>query len=375
VRILELGKFYPPHHGGIETLLRSWCEGFVRHGAGVECVVANDAARTVHETVNSVRVHRLASFGLAMSTSLCPSYPGSTGRYPADLWHAHFPNPLADLACMRGDRSVPLVLTWHSEVVRQAGWMLLYRPLLRRLLERATRIVVATPPQLEYSAWLGPYRGKCEVIPFGIDLARFALGAGQEGQVAELRQRAGGRPILLTIGRLVGYKGHRYLIEAARGLDAALWLVGTGPLRSALSAQAQAMGLGDRVRFWGALGDGQLPVLMHACDVFVLPSITPNEAFGLVQLEAMACAKPVVSCALRSGVPFVNRDGETGLVVQPADAGALRVALGRLLGDAVLRQRLGAAGRVRVHGEFADDMMVRRYWELIGRLVAGGPGS
>jgi rhamnosyl/mannosyltransferase len=370
VRILELGKFYPPHHGGIETLLRSWCEGFVQRGAEVDCVIANHGAQTAHEQVNGVRVHRLATLGALFSVSLCPAYLGSTRRHKADLWHVHFPNPLADLACLRGDSTTPLVLSYHSDVVRQSGLMAFYRPLLLRLLRRVTRIVVATPPQFEHSPWLGEFKDKCEIIPFGIETGRFELTPALEREVAELRKSAGGRPILLTIGRLVGYKGHCHLLVAARGLDAAVWIVGTGPLEADLKAQSGALGMGNRVRFWGAVEDARLPALVHACDVFVLPSVTPNEAFGVVQLEAMACGKPVVSCGLRSGVPFVNQHETTGLIVPPADAPALGAALQRLLNDAALRARLGEHGRKRVQQEFTEALMIDRYWRLFERLVA-----
>ena len=369
MRILELGKFYLPHHGGIETLLRSWCEGFVRQGAQVDCVVANDAARTCHEVIHGVRLHRHASWGMVASTSICPAYIGSTRRYPADLWHAHFPNPLADLACLAGPRSTPLVLSYHSDVIRQARWLACYRPLLRRLLERASRIVVATPRHLEFSPWLGAYRAKCEVIPFGIDLTRYSGTEATQSAVAELRRSASGRPVLLTIGRLVGYKGQRYLIEAARQLDAEIWLVGTGPLEAELQALAGACQVRERIRFWGAVEEARLPVLLQACDVFVLPSISPNEAFGIVQVEAMACGKAVVSCELPSGVPYVNQHEVTGLVVPPADAAALAAALRRLLADAALRTRLGEAGRQRARAEFEESLMITRYERLFENLL------
>ncbi|MBI4325565.1 MAG: glycosyltransferase [Chloroflexi bacterium] len=374
MRILELGKFYPPHFGGIETLLRSFCEGFVRMGAEVDCVVANDQTRTVHEDINGVRVHRLASLGVVFSTSLCPAYGLSVGRYAPDLCHAHFPNPLADLAVLRSRAKIPFVLTYHSDVIRQAAWMKLYQPLLNRLLARAARIVVATPKHIEYSPWLGAFRKKCEVIPFGISLAKFAPTETSCRRVQELRAETKGRPVLLTIGRLVGYKGQGYLIEAARELDAVVWLVGTGPLENELKGQVNRLGLKDRIRFWGALADEDLPALIQACDVFVLPSITPNEAFGLVQIEAMACAKPVVSCALRSGVPYVNQDGVTGLIVPPADAAALRTALQRLFSDEAWRKRLGEAGRARAEKEFEESVMVRRYWDCFQRALANGAG-
>ena len=370
MRILELGKFYHPHRGGIETLLRAWSEGFVRRGAEVDCVVANDAARTTHETVAGVRVHRLASFATVLSTSLCPAYLTSTRRHPADLWHVQFPNPLADISCIAGNRTTPMVVSYHSDVVRQAGLMRFYRPVLNALLRRAARIVVATPQHLEYSPWLAPYRAKCEVIPFGIQLAALALTPERERRVAELRRTAGGRPVVLNIGRLVAYKGQRHLIEAMRETDAVAWIVGTGPLEAELRRLAADLGVADRVKLWGGVSDEDLPALLHACDVFALPSVTPAEAFGIVQVEAMACGKPVVSCALQSGVKFVNQHDVTGLLVTPADSAALAAGIRSLLGDAPLRRRLGAAARLRAEREFSEEVMVDRYWECFRRVLA-----
>lgn len=370
MKILELGKFYPPYRGGMETLLRIWSEGFVRQGAQVDCVVANETPRTAREELNGVRVHRLASFGTLFSTSLCPGYLRATRHHPADLWHVHFPNPLADVACLRGNRATPLVLTYHSDVIRQAFLMRLYRPLMQRLFERVTRIVVATPNHIEFSPWLGAYRDKCEVIPFGINLEQLKRTDVIAAKAEALRREAGARPIVLTIGRLVGYKGHRYLIAALRQLEATLWLAGAGPLERDLRDQVASLGIGDRVHFWGEVDDEQLPALLHACDVFALPSITPNEAFGLVQVEAMACGKPVVSCALRSGVPFVNQDGVTGLVVPPRDTDALALALKRLFGNDALRARLGEAGRIRACQEFEEQVMLGRYWRLFEQVTA-----
>ncbi len=372
MKILELGKFYPPHRGGIETLLQSWCEGFVSKDAQVDCVVANDEARTVSEIVRQVNVHRLASYGMLFSTSFCPGYLRATRKFSADLWHSHFPNPLADLTCLAGRAGVPLVISYHSDIVRQASLMQWYGILLHRLLKRATRIVVATPAHIEHSKWLGGYKHKCAVIPFGIDLSRFDLNTRDRQEAAELRQRSCGSTILLNIGRLVGYKGQRYLLEAARHLDADVWLVGTGPLESDLKNIAAECGLGERVRFWGSVDDRQVAILLQACDIFVLPSITPNEAFGLVQVEAMASGKPVICCDLPSGVPFVNQHGVTGFVIPPAHVQALADAVRKLTNDSELRSRMGAAGKLRAQNEFSDAVMISRYWELFSKLSSPG---
>jgi len=191
--------------------------------------------------------------------------------------------------------------------------------------------------------------------------------------MAEFRKPAGDLPILLNIGRLVGYKGQRYLIEAVRDLDVAVWLAGAGPLEVELKAQARALGIGDRVRFCGPVADADLPAMIHACDIFVLPSITPSEAFGIVQIEAMACGKPVISCELASGVPFVNQDGVTGIVVPPGSAAALAEAVGRLLVEPALRQRMGESGRCRAEQEFDGNVMIDRYWKLFEELLTARP--
>lgn len=371
MRILELGKFYPPERGGMETLLQIWAEGFRDQGAHVTCVVANRTRNTVVERQPGLEVHRLASGGQLLSTSLCPAYPGASRRFPADVIHAHFPNPLADLAVIRAPSHIPVVVHWHSDIVRQKAVLRLYKPIQDAMLRRANRIVVATPQHLEYSDWLGPWQHKVEVIPFGLDLDRFAATPTTDAKTATFRQGVGDRIVFLNIGRLVGYKGQRYAIEALPNVPSALlWLVGTGPLESELRQLAAQLGVADRVRFWGDVPDADLPALLHACDVFLFPSITPNEAFGLVLVEAMACAKPLVACNLRSGVPYVCRSQDNGLVVPPMDPVSLASAMEELIGSTDLRRRLGQRGQSRARGEFSKRSMIDRHLSLFRELGA-----
>lgn len=292
---------------------------------------------------------------MILSTSICPGYSRAARESRADIWHTHFPNPNSDLAVLSAPKNVRVVVTYHSDIIRQAFLMRFYAPIVKKMLSRADRIVVASPRHLEFSEMLRPHQKKCEIIPFGIDPGRFN-GPGSA--------RPQGGPILLTVGRLVGYKGHVWLIEAMRSVDATLWIVGSGPLEAQLRRQTADAGLGDRVQFMGDVPDEKLPALYQACDVFVLPSVTRNEAFGLVQLEAMACGKPVISCDLDSGVPWVNQDGVTGFVVPPRDAQALANAIQRVCESNALAAKLGAAGRARVASEFTEDRMVNDYFKL-----------
>ena len=163
---------------------------------------------------------------------------------------------------------------------------------------------------------------------------------------------------MLFVGRLVPYKGVDVLLEALSGLNADAVIVGDGPLRPRLEALARELGVSNRVRFLGSVADAELAALYRACHVFVLPSVTRQEAFGVVQLEAMAAGRPVVSTDLGTGVGWVNRHGETGYVVPPRDPVALRDALGRLLADPELQRSMGDAAMRRVRSAFTVERMI-----------------
>jgi rhamnosyl/mannosyltransferase len=270
----------------------------------------------------------------------------------------HEPNPWALLSLAVARPALPLAVWFHSEVVRPAlQYRLFYHPLARPVYGAARRIIVSSPLLAEHAAVLEPYLDRVRVIPFGIDPSRWSLTPAIAERAAAIRQEMGARPLILFAGRMVPYKGVGVLLRAMVGLDAAAVLVGDGPCRREWSALAGELALIDRVRFAGEVPHDELVALYHACDTFVLPSITRAEAFGYVQLEAMACGKPVVSTRVPSGVPWVNRHGETGLTVPPGDVDGLRRALAELTGDASLRARFGGAGRRRVDAEFTLDIM------------------
>jgi rhamnosyl/mannosyltransferase len=199
-------------------------------------------------------------------------------------------------------------------------------------------------------------------VPFGIsiqDLWRRDIDAEKQ-----IRRRFGSR-IVLSAGRLVYYKGLEYLIRAMNSVDGNLLIVGDGPMRQKLEADCAANPIiRNRVTFLGRVDD--VTPYYHACEVFALPSIARSEGFGIVQLEAMACGKPVVNTLLQSGVPFVSQDGVTGVTVAPGDSTALASALNKLLDDAELRERYGKAALQRVRTEFTLGAMIKRTLDVYG---------
>jgi len=354
LRVLQLGKFYPPHMGGMETHLQALCEQLQR-SVDVRVIVASDDRRTTSEWVNGIRVTRAGTAFHITTVPVCPGMAGEIRRTPADLVHLHWPNPAALLSYLLSGHRGRLIVTYHSDIVRQRVWRRLFQPILSRALSRSAAIIATSATYVETSPVLSDYRHRCHVIPYGVDVARFDC--CDRDEVDRIRRRYGPQ-IVVSVGRLIYYKGFEYLIDAMTGVSGRLLVIGDGPLRPRLERQAIVRNIKDRVVFLGEVRD--IVPYYHAADVFVLPSVARSEAFGIVQLEAMACGKPVVNTRLESGVPFVSPHGVTGLTVPPANPGALADAVNLLLGDAQRRTEFGNAGRRRVQEEFSLELMVRR---------------
>jgi len=367
LKVLHVGKFYPPYPGGMESHLQTLCEELSK-SIEVEVLVASDRWRSERSRQGQVELVRLATALMLHGTPVVPLMARAMRRAQPDVVHLHFPNPMAALACLMSRLAVPIVVTWHSDVVRQRRAAAAFAPLLSLLLRRCAAIIVGSTAYIETSAVLSARRNLCHVIPFGIRADAFEH--PNIARVAELRRRYGER-VVLGVGRLIYYKGFEHLVRAMADVQATALIAGDGPLGVALSAEAVRLGVGDRVALLGRVNDADLKACYNACDVFALPSVERSEAFGIVQLEAMACGKPVVNTWLDSAVPHVSLDGLTGLTVPPGDPKALAAALNALLDDPARRVAMGAAGRRRVREEFSAELMARRTLEVYREVVAG----
>jgi glycosyltransferase involved in cell wall biosynthesis len=352
MNVLQLGKFYAPVVGGMETALRDICEQLSRE-VNLHVLVANTAFRTTLD-IGRVPVTRVASLGKLFSCSMAPTFPLWARRFGMDLLHVHLPNPLAELSAFLVSQQVPIVAHFHSDIVRQQRLLKLYRPFLKRFYEKASHIIVPTPKHIEISDFVRPHHNKCRIVPYGIALERFDLDGRSRKRVSELSD---GLPAILFVGRLVSYKGVEVLIRAMRGIRARLWIVGSGPLEHPLRQLAITEGVADKIRFLGEVAPGEMVAYYHACSMFVLPSVTHAEMFGIVQLEAMACRKPVISSNLATGVSWVNQHGTTGLLVTPGNVAELATAIEYLLASPGLRGEMGEAGRRRVEQTFTSARM------------------
>ncbi|HET7604075.1 MAG TPA: glycosyltransferase [Gemmatimonadales bacterium] len=355
MRILHLAKYYWPRSGGMERVVRDLAEGATALGHQVEVV----SVRTFGERGRRAggKVTRAFSFGALGSQEIAPGYIAAAWKR-ADVIHVHHPHSLADVACLLRAGRTPVVVTQHADAKRG-----LYRPVARLVLRQAKAIVVPSRAHVAMSVELRGFESKVEVIPFGVDEARWDVVPPPPPDSP---------PRALFIGRLAAYKGLDVLLRAlAMVPDVRLDIVGSGPEGPRLRTLAQALAVTDRVRWFGEYPDEDLTRRMADADFLVLPSVTTEEMFGLVVLEAMAAGRPVITTAVPSAVREVNVAGETGLEVPIRDVSALAHALSEMASDPERRHRMGEAGRSRVREHFSRALMAERHIALYQRIMTG----
>ena len=366
MKVLHIYKDYYPVLGGIENHIGMLAKGQARRGLDVTVLVTHPGNGADDTRVEGVRVIRVGRLATVASTPLSLTLFAHVASLSTDITHLHFPYPVGEMAHLLLGRSRKTIVTYHSDIVRQRNMLRFYRPLLWQVFRRADCILPTSPQYIASSPFLRQFTEKCIVVPLGVPLGRFDRVDPTE--VAALRATSPG-PILLFVGRLRYYKGLDFLMDALRDVDATLWVVGSGPMEAEWRAYAAALPWDRRIMFCGEVPDESLPAYYHACDVFVLPACERSEAFGTVQVEAMAAGKPVVCTELGTGTSFVNQDGLTGFVVPARDSASLAQAINRLLADDNLRRQMGEAGHIRARTEFDENVMVERVIEVYRSLL------
>ncbi len=387
MKILHLYKDYFPVLGGIENHIKWLAEGMAARGHDVRVLVTNSGRGDRNETINGVPVVKVSRHFNISSAPIGLEMAGQLRRLgrDADIVHLHAPYPPGELAQLLVGAGKRTVITYHSDIVKQAGLLRFYTPFLRALLRRADKILVASPPYVQSSAFLRPIHEqtpeKIAIVPFGIDLSRFAEpppqpsptvgeGGSVKAQAAAIRACYGPGPLLLFVGRLRYYKGLRVLVQAmAQVENARCLIVGVGPLEAEIRAQVAELGLAERIFFAGEVDDAALPAYYRAADIFCLPSIHRSEALGIVLLEAMASGLPLISTELGTGTSWVNQNEVTGLVVAPEDPGALAAAIERLARNDEERRVFGQAGLNRAASEFGLEQMLTRTEAVYGEVL------
>ncbi|TGD73507.1 glycosyltransferase [Mangrovimicrobium sediminis] len=385
MRVLHLGKYYPPDPGGMETFLRDLLHASLRAGLEVAALVhawrpgLRSSSETRHTADGDLQLTRAAIWGRLLFTPISPAFPLQLRRllrqFQPGIVHVHLPAPSAFwLLLSPAARRVPWVAHWHADAIdERAGTLLrgvyrwLYRPLQSALLRRTRAIIVTSPPYLESSPALREFHDRCVVVPLGLDAQTLHAAA----PTALPADNVPGEIRLLAVGRLTYYKGLDVLLRAVAAVpEARLRIVGVGEDGERLRHLADELGLAGRVAFLGGLDDAALAREYQACDCLCLASTERSEAFGLVLLEAMSFARPLIASEIPgSGVGWVVEEGVNGLKVPPGDVPAWSAAIRRLAGDTALRQRLGATGCARFEERFAIDACMRGVGDVYRQVL------
>lgn len=392
LRVCHLGKYYPPAPGGMEAHVRTLARAQADLGLDVQVVCVNHASddgrdvtwmrlgtsRTAVEHDGDVLVTRAGRTASLARFDYCPELPEILARLKrtgVHVLHLHTPNPNMLLALGAVRWPAPLVITHHSDIIRQKVLKLALQPFERRTYARSARILSTSPAYAAGSPVLQRYPGKVEALPLGIDLEPYARpGPDALAYAARLRETHGA-PLWLAVGRLVYYKGLHTALEALRQVPGTLMIVGTGTLEPDLRLRARELGVADRVVWQAYLSPEELAGAYHASTALWFPSNARSEGFGLVQVEAMASGCPVINTAIpASGVTWVCRHEETGLTVPVNDPDAFARAARRLLDEPGLRDRLAEAARSWACEQFDFRRMARRSVDVYRHVLSSRPG-
>jgi glycosyltransferase involved in cell wall biosynthesis len=377
MHILHLYKDYYPVLGGIENHIRLLAEAQVRRQHQVTVLVTNRGRQTVEENLNGVHVIKAGRLATVASTPLSPALPALLRAQQPDIIHLQAPYPVGEIAQWLVSRKRPYIVSYQADINRlsQRIIMLAYGPLFISILRQAAAVLATSPNFAAHSPYLQRVADRVVIVPLGIDTDRFS-----PRPAADVPAPAG--PLtLLYVGQLRHYKGVADLLHALSLIPLPkrprLLLSGNGPMRAEWEALSQALNLQAHATFLGNVPEADLPAMYRSADLFVLPSTSRAESFGMVLVEAMASGLPCLTTEIASGNSYVVQDGQTGLVVAPRSPEALAQALTRLIEDPALRARMGQAGRARALREFTRDTMVDRveavYQRVLGPLTTPRP--
>lgn len=369
--ILQLGKFYPIK-GGVEKVAYDLMTGLSTNEIHCDMLCATVAGKGKTIRLNPyAQLMECHSWGKAAATMIAPSMITTLRKVcPSyDIVHVHHPDPMAALALALSGYKGKVVLHWHSDIQKQKYLLRLYRPLQDWLLRRADLIVGTSPVYLDESPFLKKVQQKTVCLPIGVPPI-----LPEPEAVDKLRKQYGEKKIVFSLGRLVAYKGFTHLVEAARFLkdDYVILIGGTGALKQALSQQIKRLGLENKVVLLGRIPENELPTYFGACKVFCLPSVQKTEAFGIVQIEAMSCGKPVVATRIpQSGVPWVNKHGVSGLNVMPGNAGELARAIQDIADNESVYDKYSMAAKNRYWDIFTNEHMIDKCKRIYNNLWKG----
>ncbi len=364
LKILQTVKYFTPSKGGTETVVENIISGLIGTDKSIDftvyCSNHLKSTQSVEFKGENCKVLKEPTLFFFKSQPFRFFYPKLKELIAqADIVHHHFPFPNIELSLLLNYkllREKHFIITWHANI-ENSRWKYLsklYYFYINFLLSISNVIIVTSPQLLDNSKLLKKYIDKVKVIPLCF--------SGQYENFKFDKKMLLEKPKnILCVGKLRKYKGIDILLNAMTDIDAKLFIVGDGEEYSNLFELANNLKISDKVSFLRGLSDEELLEVYKMSKIFVLPSISEAEAFGIVQLEAMSMGLPVINTKLNSGVPFVSLDSISGLTVQPKNVLQLKNAIEKILNDDNLFETL-ATNAIKRSYLFTKAKMVESYY-------------
>lgn len=372
MKIVQLGKYFPPHYfGGIEIMAELSARALApAHDVTVIC--HNQTNARSEERRDGYRLIRCSTQAIAFSQPISLLMGFELRRIRPDLIHFHAPNFWAALMVELFCPGTPVIVTHHADVEGRTAIKKVVLPLYQRIVRRAKSILVNSLKNIKHSKDLPDHLNRAVAIPYGANAHDFAPGPDRiAAAAAAKREQFGDKVVVGFLGRFVWYKGVPVLLEAiAKVPDVRLLIVGDGPLKAELLKKTQELQISDRVHFAGSVSHEEKLKCLHMMDMLVLPSTHITEAFGISQVEAQLCAKPVIASNLPTGVSDVTVHGETGLLAPPGDADALAAAIAELAADPARRVDMGRRGRERALANYSEEIYVAKLNDEVRHVLS-----
>jgi glycosyltransferase involved in cell wall biosynthesis len=364
MRVLQLGKAFPPikNLGGVEKVMEYFYFGLNKKGVKCDVLGVNDKFEFQIDNFSSEGlIFRERLILKAMSTflsiHLIKRLYNIWNNY--DIIHVHFPDPMSLLAIFLVRPKSKIIIHWHSDILRQKLLYFFIKPLERWALSRANLILCTTPEYYKQNPILSPYLNKTKYLIIGIDKNTIPI---NYSLLDNLTNRFISKRKIIFIGRLVYYKGIEYLIKSLPLIktDFILYIVGEGKLENSMKLLVKDIGCEDKVFFLGNINEEDKFTYLYNSDILVLPSIYRTEAYGIVQIEAMALGVPVISTnILGSGVHWVNQHGLSGIIVTCKDSLSIAQAVDNLFSSQNTYNRFVKGAFNRYESVFTSELMLK----------------
>jgi len=364
---LQIGKFYPPQWGGIETVTYNLEEGLTDEGYKNSVLVygiQNDNCKTTLNNKNIIRCKYKSFLGAPYSMEYLKIFKKISNDYTHII--CHIPNPWMIICILISSYKGKVILYWHSDVVNKGILGFLLMPFELWLINRASVVIAPTTAHIEFSKYASKFKKKYKVVPYPIGKKIYAI--AENNTVTKVINEKVIR--IIGIGRLVEYKGFEFLIRAMlllpKTIKFQLDIVGNGQLKNYLNELIIKLNLQQSIFILGSVSDDRLNELLSKAHVFCFPSNTKAEMFGMVQYEAMAYGLPIIGAKIpESGAPLILKESGAGLVVTPSSPKEIASALMKIVNDQVLYSKLSTSGIEAIKNKFRPDVLIGEFCKAV----------